>query len=150
MTPTPRLVAQGLGRRFGPRWAVRGISLTLAPGETLGVVGADGAGKTTLLQMFAAILDPSEGSCAVLGGDSRRDSKRIAAGLGDEQRFEMPLTQEAVADVTALSVVHVNRTLQQLRSQNLLEVRQGQVRLNQPRAVEAIVGAPRRPRPETA
>ena len=82
MTPTPRLVAQGLGRRFGPRWAVRGISLTLAPGETLGVVGADGAGKTTLLQMFAAILDPSEGSCAVLGGDSRRDSKRIAAGLG--------------------------------------------------------------------
>lgn len=74
----------------------------------------------------------------------------IAAGLGDEQLFEMPLTQEAVADVTALSVVHVNRTLQQLRSQNLLEVRQGQVRLNQPRAVEAIVGAPRRPRPETA
>ena len=82
MTPTPRLVAQGLGRRFGPRWAVRGITLSLAPGETLGVVGADGAGKTTLLQMFAAILDPSEGACTVLGGDSRRDSKRIAAGLG--------------------------------------------------------------------
>jgi ABC-2 type transport system ATP-binding protein len=77
-----RLIAQGLGRRFGRRWAVRDISLTLAAGETLGVVGADGAGKTTLLQMFAAILDPSEGSCTVLGADSRRDSKRIAAGLG--------------------------------------------------------------------
>ena len=82
VTSTARLVAQGLGRRFGPRWAVRDVSLSLAPGETLGVVGADGAGKTTLLQMFAAILDPSEGTCTVLGGDSRRDSKRIAAGLG--------------------------------------------------------------------
>ena len=82
MNPAPRLQAQGLGRRFGPRWAVRGVSLSLEPGETLGVVGADGAGKTTLLQLFAAILDPSEGSCTVLGGDSRRDSKRIAAGLG--------------------------------------------------------------------
>jgi len=80
--PESRLVAQGLGRRFGARWAVREVSISLAAGETLGVVGADGAGKTTLLQMFAAILDPSEGACTVLGRDSRRESKRIAAGLG--------------------------------------------------------------------
>lgn len=68
--------------------------------------------------------------------------RMIAAGLGDRQRFEMPLTQEAVADVTALSVVHVNRTLQQLRSQNLLEVRNGQARFNEPQEIEAIVGTP--------
>jgi ABC-2 type transport system ATP-binding protein len=76
------LDAQGLGRRYGKRWAVRGVSLRLSPGETLGVVGADGAGKTTLLQMFAAILDPSEGRCTAFGWDSRQASKRIAARLG--------------------------------------------------------------------
>ena len=48
----------------------------------LGVVGADGAGKTTLLQMFAGILDPTEGECRALGYDTRREAKRIAAGLG--------------------------------------------------------------------
>ena len=76
------LVSANLGRRYRERWAVRGINLTVRRGEMLGVVGPDGSGKTTLLQMFAAILDPSEGDCRVLGHDSRRESKRIAARLG--------------------------------------------------------------------
>jgi ABC-2 type transport system ATP-binding protein len=82
MSEGAALQARALGRRYGKRWAVRDITLSVQPGETLGVVGADGAGKTTLLQMFAAILDPSQGDCTALGWDSRRDSKRIATRLG--------------------------------------------------------------------
>jgi ABC-2 type transport system ATP-binding protein len=48
----------------------------------VGIVGPDGAGKTTLLQIFAAILDPTEGACEVLGHDVRRGAKRIAARIG--------------------------------------------------------------------
>lgn len=48
-----------------------------------------------------------------------------AAGLGDEQRFPLPLTQEILADALGLSIVHVNRTLQQLRRQGLIELRSG-------------------------
>jgi CRP-like cAMP-binding protein len=47
------------------------------------------------------------------------------AGLGDAQRFPLPLTQEILADALGLSIVHVNRTLQQLRRDRLIELRSG-------------------------
>lgn len=46
-------------------------------------------------------------------------------GLGDNQRFPLPLTQEIMADALGLSIVHVNRTLQQLRRERLIELRSG-------------------------
>lgn len=46
-------------------------------------------------------------------------------GLGDSQRFPLPLTQEVLADALGLSIVHVNRTLQQLRRERLIELRSG-------------------------
>ena len=45
--------------------------------------------------------------------------------LGDSQRFPLPLTQEIMADALGLSIVHVNRTLQQLRRERLIELRSG-------------------------
>ncbi len=77
-----RIEARHLGRKYRDRWGVRGIDLAVVPGEMLGVVGPDGAGKTTLLQMCAAILDPSEGSCAVLGLDTVRQSKAVGSRIG--------------------------------------------------------------------
>ena len=71
-----------VGRRFRQRWSVRGVQLTIGSGEMVSIVGADGAGKTTLLQMCAAILDPSEGTCRVLGFDTVRDSKAVTARIG--------------------------------------------------------------------
>lgn len=47
------------------------------------------------------------------------------AGLGDSQRFPLPLTQEIMADALGLSIVHINRTLQQLRRERLIELRSG-------------------------
>jgi len=47
------------------------------------------------------------------------------AGLGDTQRFPLPLTQEMLADTLGLSIVHINRTLQQLRRDKLIELRSG-------------------------
>ncbi len=74
--------AEGLGRRRGGRWAVRGVSLEVPRGEILGLVGPDGAGKTTLLQLFAAILDPEEGRCEVLGLDTVRQAASVTARIG--------------------------------------------------------------------
>jgi CRP-like cAMP-binding protein len=47
------------------------------------------------------------------------------AGLGDERRIPWPITQEVVSDVLGLSIVHVNRVLQQLRRDRLIETRAG-------------------------
>jgi ABC-2 type transport system ATP-binding protein len=74
--------AQGIGRRFGQRSALSGVDLRVAPGEIMGLLGPDGAGKTTLLQILAAILDPSEGRCRVLGFDTVREAAAVTARIG--------------------------------------------------------------------
>jgi CRP-like cAMP-binding protein len=60
------------------------------------------------------------------------------AGLGDHQRFPLPLTQEILADALGLSIVHVNRTLQQLRRAGLIELRSGVAILFQPEAMAKL------------
>jgi len=50
-------------------------------------------------------------------------------GRVEERRFAMPLTQEVLADFLGLSIVHVNRTLQQLRRDRLIEVSSSHVAL---------------------
>ncbi|MDX8477927.1 ATP-binding cassette domain-containing protein [Mesorhizobium sp. VK24D] len=74
--------ATRLGRRLGRTRALADLSFTVAEGELFGVVGPDGAGKTTLLQMLSAILDPTEGSCRVLGFDSVREAHKIVSAIG--------------------------------------------------------------------
>ena len=58
----PILSAQGLGKRFGRRWVVRGIDLSLEPGDRWAIVGPNGSGKSTLLKMLAGLVAPSAGA----------------------------------------------------------------------------------------
>ena len=50
---SPALEAHGVSKRYGSRWAVRDVTLALAPGELAAVIGPNGAGKTTLLSILA-------------------------------------------------------------------------------------------------
>lgn len=59
-------------------------------------------------------------------------------GLGDGQRFPLPLTQEMLADALGLSIVHVNRTLQTLRRDGLIELRSGVAILLRPDALSTL------------
>jgi ABC-type polysaccharide/polyol phosphate transport system ATPase subunit len=54
-------------RRDAAFWALRRVSLTVRPGESVGVIGPNGAGKSTLLQVLAGIITPSEGWVEVDG-----------------------------------------------------------------------------------
>jgi len=62
-------------------------------------------------------------------------------GLAGANSFAMPLTQNVLADVLGFSVVHVNRTMQQLRRDRLLEVRSGRVNFVHPERLHALAGA---------
>jgi ABC-2 type transport system ATP-binding protein len=78
----PALRAVGLGRRFGERWAVRGIDLEVQRGEVLGLIGPNGAGKTTTVRMLTALIEPSEGTAVVDGFDVRDRPDDVRARVG--------------------------------------------------------------------
>ncbi|WP_082481529.1 ABC transporter ATP-binding protein [Pseudomonas sp. Leaf127] len=48
-------------------WAVRNLSLTINPGERVGLIGRNGAGKSTLLKLIAGLIQPTEGELKVTG-----------------------------------------------------------------------------------
>jgi ABC-2 type transport system ATP-binding protein len=65
---TAVIQAQGLGKRYGRRWALTDCTLDIPAGRVVGLVGPNGAGKTTLLNLATGLLPPTSGSVRVLGG----------------------------------------------------------------------------------
>jgi ATP-binding cassette subfamily B multidrug efflux pump len=62
---------------------LRGVSLSIPPGQTVAIVGATGAGKSTLAKLVARFYDPQEGSIEIDGVDVRRlDSRALRSRLG--------------------------------------------------------------------
>ncbi|MGP3919090.1 ABC transporter ATP-binding protein [Nonomuraea sp. 10N515B] len=62
------LQAQGLGKKYGKRWALRDCTVDIPAGHVVGLVGPNGAGKTTLLKLASGQLEPTAGGITVLGG----------------------------------------------------------------------------------
>lgn len=74
-------VLEGIQVRFGRHVVLRGVDLTLAPGEIVGLIGANGAGKTTLFSVIAGLLQPDAGT--------RRFGEHAAASVGEGIRAKM-------------------------------------------------------------
>jgi len=72
------LVADGLEKRYGDVEALRGVSLSVAPGEVFAFVGPNGAGKTTLVRCLTGTTDASRGEVHLLGSPpGETDRNRI-------------------------------------------------------------------------
>lgn len=80
------LEARGVSRAFGSFTAVDDVSLTVAPGEVVGLLGANGAGKTTLIRMILGLLPTSAGAVALFGEAPSRATRArlgyVPQGLG--------------------------------------------------------------------
>ncbi|TML26793.1 MAG: ABC transporter ATP-binding protein [Actinobacteria bacterium] len=71
-------------------WALRDLSLTIPPGQTVAMVGATGAGKSTLAKLVARFYDPTEGRVLVDGHDLRdvrAASLRAQLGVVPQEGF---------------------------------------------------------------
>lgn len=69
----PAVKVDALSKHFEDVAAVDTISFTVAPGETVGLLGGNGAGKTTTISMLLGLVKPSAGSVLVHGIDMARD-----------------------------------------------------------------------------
>lgn len=69
------LDVHGIHVEIGGREILKGIDLSVAPGEFLGLIGSNGAGKTTLLRTILGDIEPSSGTVSIMG------RKRAKAGM---------------------------------------------------------------------
>jgi ATP-binding cassette subfamily B protein len=91
--------------RFKP--AVRKVSLTIAEGETIAIVGENGAGKSTLVRLLTGIYRPSEGKVTIGGLDTTEIAptsvyKGISGVFQKYQRYKMTLGENvAISNMSA-------------------------------------------------
>ena len=67
----PRVQMTQIVKTYGPIQSLRGVDLSLAPGEVLGLVGDNGAGKSTLTKILSGAVSPDSGRIAIEGVDVR-------------------------------------------------------------------------------
>ncbi len=110
------LEISGLGRRYGTRVALDGVSFVVRGGEIVGLLGANGAGKSTLLRTVSGLQPPDTGHARVAGHDVWTDALAAKRALGyaaEEPTFHEELSaREYLAFVAAVrerdpAVAHV-------------------------------------------
>lgn len=74
--------ADGVTKRFGHRLVLKGISVSVAPGERLAIFGPNGAGKSTLLRILSTVSSPTTGRIEVGGIDPEEDPLEARARIG--------------------------------------------------------------------
>lgn len=121
---TGEIRVRGLGFRYadGDPWILKGLDLTITPGQSVAIVGSSGCGKTTLVKLLAGLLSPTEGEI-LLGGvpyarlDRQSFRDTVAAVMQDDQlftgsileniaSFEAGASPERVREAAQLAGVH--------------------------------------------
>lgn len=82
------LELKGIGVNFGGIRALAGLSVTLEPGEILGLIGPNGAGKTTVFNLVTGVYRPTQGSITFGGRNLARHRPCDIARLGISRTFQ--------------------------------------------------------------
>jgi ribose transport system ATP-binding protein len=79
----PFLELSAIGKTYPGVTALAGVSLAVAPGEVVGLVGENGAGKSTLMKVLGGVVAPSAGTIRIDGGERRSLSvpESLRAGI---------------------------------------------------------------------
>lgn len=93
---TGLLEVDGVSFAYGGRQVLRDVSIAVAPGEVLGVIGPNGSGKTTLVRLMSGVLSPHAGEVRLdgrpLAAFRRRELARRLAVVPQDPVLEFPFT----------------------------------------------------------
>jgi lipopolysaccharide export system ATP-binding protein len=120
------LRAEAIGKTYGERAVVRGVSLEIRQGEVVGLLGPNGAGKTTSFYMIVGLVRPDTGLITVDGIDITQIPMYLRARrygisyLPQEPSVFRKLTVEENI-LAVLEVVNIGYELRRTRTQRLIE-----------------------------
>jgi phospholipid/cholesterol/gamma-HCH transport system ATP-binding protein len=126
---TPVIEVEGLVTHFGDRMILKGIDLTVRPGEILVIMGGSGSGKSTLLNHLLGLLTPTSGRVRILG----RDINAIREAELTELRRRIGVAFQGGALFSSMSVLenimlplfehtHLDRTTMEIMARMKMEV----------------------------
>jgi simple sugar transport system ATP-binding protein len=84
----PRVEMRDIRKRFGVLDVLRGVNLTVRPGEVIGLVGDNGAGKSTLMKMLSGAETPDAGQIVIDGEPMTGAGPRAARAHGIEMVYQ--------------------------------------------------------------
>lgn len=120
-----RIEAIDVYKQFGKRLVVKGISLDIKRGETVGLLGPNGAGKTTTFYMLVGVISPTRGSIVHNGREITKLSLPRRAGLGisylpqESSIFKKLSVYDNL--MLILQYTHKSRKEQQERAEELMD-----------------------------
>ena len=80
--PEPVIEAENVAKKYGQVTALENISLSIAKGEVIGILGPNAAGKTTLVSIISGLRHPTYGRVRVDGKDVFKDRSAIRSSIG--------------------------------------------------------------------
>ena len=89
------LRTDGLGKKFGKRWAAKGLNLEVCRGDVFCFLGPNGAGKSTTIRMILTLLMPTAGSIKLFGKDLHRNRGAVLSrvcGIVEKPDFYLYLS----------------------------------------------------------
>ena len=89
------LSVKNIGKRYGERWALNGVSFELEAGRFCALLGPNGAGKSTLFQLLTGMFVPDQGEIVIDQSPLQRQPVKALARMGSvfqQQALDLDLT----------------------------------------------------------
>jgi ABC-type multidrug transport system ATPase subunit len=89
------LRTNGLSKRFGKRWAAKGLNIEVHRGDVFCFLGPNGAGKSTTIRMILTLLMPTTGSIEIFGMDLHKNRRAVLSrvcGIVEKPDFYLYLS----------------------------------------------------------